>query len=239
MPVAPPGRWSHSGRGDVTVVHPAGIASSFQPRCARPVRRLLAGCEAKPRIDMLYAAMHPGAPPEQPGHAGGCVSPGSKLLGLVFSVTREMVHIMLGIYRSHGAREEANVAAQDVALEDAGAVKRLLQRAMREAQRSQCRYRVGALLVAGSRILSCSPNVPRNRPTIDFRHATFHAEEAALRRVRNATGLTIYIVRINAAGESVLARPCGRCQHALAAAGVSRALYSTDTPAVGCLYFRG
>ncbi|MFF7183214.1 hypothetical protein [Streptomyces sp. NPDC008121] len=130
------------------------------------------------------------------------------------------------------------LTAGDSILHDTGGIGRLIQRALREAKRSQCRYRVGAILVGGRRIISCSPNIPRNRPTIDFRHATFHAEEAALRRVRDAAGLSIYIGRLNAFGGSALARPCARCQQALLAAGVSRAFYSTNTSAVGCLYLR-
>ncbi|MER7960262.1 hypothetical protein [Streptomyces sp. NPDC096030] len=146
---------------------------------------------------------------------------------------------MPGTYQPPAPPGYQRITGSDSIVRDAGGVGRLLQRALREARRSRCRYRVGAVLASGSRIISYSPNVPRNRPTIDFRHATFHAEEAALRRVKDAAGLTVYIARINAAGGSAMARPCSRCQQALLSAGVVRAFYSTNTSDVGCLFMRG
>ncbi|MET7391147.1 hypothetical protein ACFYPT_38930 [Streptomyces sp. NPDC005529] len=100
--------------------------------------------------------------------------------------------------------------------------------AVRQALRSTCRYRVGAVLVAGNRVLAAGPNLRRNNPVVDLRHATFHAEEAVLRRVRVVTpGTEIFVARVNRAGLPLMARPCPRCQEALAAAGVTRAHYTT------------
>ncbi|MFF3062801.1 deaminase [Streptomyces sp. NPDC057909] len=103
----------------------------------------------------------------------------------------------------------------------------LIDLAVRQALRSRCRYRVGAVLVAGNRVLAWSPNLRRNDPMIDFRHATFHAEEAVLRRAHNTSGAVIYIARVNRAGIPLMARPCPRCQQALATAGIIRAHYTT------------
>ncbi|MFD9624105.1 deaminase [Streptomyces virginiae] len=108
----------------------------------------------------------------------------------------------------------------------------LIDLAMRQAQRSQCRYKVGAVLVAGKRVLAAAPNIRRNSPLIDFRNATFHAEEATLRRAHRATGAVIYVARVNASGVPLLARPCPRCQEALAAAGVTKAYYTAGPAAV-------
>jgi tRNA(Arg) A34 adenosine deaminase TadA len=108
----------------------------------------------------------------------------------------------------------------------------LIELAIRQALRSRCRYRVGAVLVAGNRVLAWSPNLRRNNPMIDFRHATFHAEEAVLRRARRTTRTVIYVARVNRAGVPVLARPCPRCQQALTAAGVARAHYTTGETAL-------
>ncbi|MCX5233271.1 deaminase [Streptomyces sp. NBC_00233] len=103
----------------------------------------------------------------------------------------------------------------------------LIDLAVRQALRSRCRYQVGAVLVAGNRVLAWSPNLRRNNPMIDFRHATFHAEEAVLRRANNPSGAVIYVARVNRAGVPLMARPCPRCQEALTAAGVVRAHYTT------------
>lgn len=106
--------------------------------------------------------------------------------------------------------------------------------AERQALRSQCRYKVGAVLVSGSRVLAASPNLYRNSPLIDFRHATFHAEEAVLRRVAKASGAVAYVARIDSYGAARIARPCERCQVALAAAGVRRVFF-TDNKGVDSL----
>ncbi|MEU6708114.1 hypothetical protein [Streptomyces wuyuanensis] len=101
--------------------------------------------------------------------------------------------------------------------------------AIKQAGRSLCRYRVGAVLAKGGRVLARSSNRYRNHPGIDFRHATFHAEEMLLRRTRIPHGATVYVARVNNAGGPMLARPCSRCQRALADGGASRVLYTTST----------
>lgn len=104
-----------------------------------------------------------------------------------------------------------------------------LKLALKQAALSQCRYRVGAVLVKGNRVLAHTSNRYRNAPGIDYAHATFHAEEALLRRTRAPHGAIIYVARINRAGAPALARPCTRCQEALASHGVTLARYTTST----------
>ena len=112
----------------------------------------------------------------------------------------------------------------------------LVDLAVRQALLSRCRHRVGAVITAGPRVLALSPNLRRNDPAVDFRHATFHAEEAALRRTRNAAGAEIWIARVNRAGHRALARPCLRCQQALAHAGITRAHYTTEHGTIQTLH---
>ncbi|WP_407918337.1 hypothetical protein [Kitasatospora sp. NE20-6] len=108
--------------------------------------------------------------------------------------------------------------------------------AIRQALLSQCRFRVGAVLVAGNRVLACSPNRRRNNPQVDFRHATFHAEEAVLRRSRRTVARTeVFIARVSRIGIPMMARPCPRCQEALATAGVFRAHYTSGPSTVGTI----
>ncbi|MFI8829210.1 hypothetical protein [Streptomyces sp. NPDC053431] len=111
----------------------------------------------------------------------------------------------------------------------------LIHLALRQAITSSCRHRVGAVIAAGSRVLAAAPNRHRNSPTVDFRHATFHAEEATLRRVRYPSGATIYVARVSAVGMPAMARPCSRCQKALMAAGIVRAYYTEGDGKVGIL----
>ncbi|MBD0743010.1 hypothetical protein [Streptomyces sp. CBMA152] len=102
-----------------------------------------------------------------------------------------------------------------------------LELALKQAARSRCRYRVGAVLVKSGRVLTHSPNRYRNAPAVDFLHATFHAEEMLLRRAQVPPGAVVYVARINRAGAPALARPCPRCEQALRSRGVTLAHFTT------------
>ncbi|MFD9287570.1 deaminase [Streptomyces sp. NPDC060030] len=104
--------------------------------------------------------------------------------------------------------------------------------ALKQALRSTCRQRVGAVLTSGRRVVAASPNRRRNDPSVSFRYATFHAEEAVLRRAVRTSGYTIYVARVDALGNPRLAKPCPRCQTALLRAGVRRVLYTVDADCI-------
>lgn len=111
----------------------------------------------------------------------------------------------------------------------------LIRLAIRQATRSQCRHRVGAVLAAGSRVVVASSNKYRNSPLIDHHNSTFHAEDAALRRARGAPVSMVFVARVNAACVPMLARPCDRCVDKLAQAGVLRAYYTAGPNTVEVL----
>ncbi|MFD6825044.1 deaminase [Streptomyces sp. NPDC060085] len=108
----------------------------------------------------------------------------------------------------------------------------MIDLALKQALRSNCRQRVGAVLAQGSRVIAASPNRRRNNPAITFTHATFHAEEAVLRRASRTDGAIIYVARIDSNGAPRIAKPCLRCQRALALAGVTRAHYTVELNSV-------
>ncbi|MFK0223783.1 deaminase [Streptomyces vinaceus] len=112
----------------------------------------------------------------------------------------------------------------------------MMHLAVKQAMRSACRYKVGAVLASGNRVLAASPNRRRNNPQIAFRHATFHAEEAVLRRAPRTVGATLYVARVDAAGLPRLAKPCSRCQQALLSSGVLRIHYTCDPESVETLH---
>ncbi|MFD9286451.1 deaminase [Streptomyces mirabilis] len=111
----------------------------------------------------------------------------------------------------------------------------MIDLALKQALRSQCRKRVGAVLVLGTRVAVASPNRHRNDPAVTSRYATFHAEEAVLRRAARTARSTVYVARVDAAGLPRLAKPCARCQKALLAAGIARVHYTIDPDTVGTL----
>lgn len=62
---------------------------------------------------------------------------------------------------------------------------RLISRALKVAEDSaHPRWRLGAVVLQGRTVLSYSPNIVRKRPALDSGwKSTWHAEEAALRRL--------------------------------------------------------
>ncbi|MFJ9605756.1 hypothetical protein ACIRS1_05285 [Kitasatospora sp. NPDC101176] len=117
----------------------------------------------------------------------------------------------------------------------AGSVTTMLALAARRAASSHCRFKMAAVLASGSRVLAVRTNVRRNSPKIDYRNATFHAEEAALRRVRHPVGAVAYVARVGHDLTPMLARPCPDCQRLLAEAGVTRAYYTVGPGEYGRL----
>ncbi|TBO60739.1 hypothetical protein EYS09_05035 [Streptomyces kasugaensis] len=99
--------------------------------------------------------------------------------------------------------------------------------ALRQAAQPTCCHHVGAILAKGSRVLVRSTNRYRNAPSIDFRYATFHADEILMRRVHLRRGSVIYVARIDKASAPQMIRPCPRCQQVLAVRGIDRAHYTT------------
>ncbi|MGW1729268.1 deaminase [Streptomyces sp. NPDC002306] len=104
----------------------------------------------------------------------------------------------------------------------------MIDLALRQALRSECRHRVGAVLTIGSRVLAASPNRRRNNPAVTFTHATFHAEEATLRRAPRTNGGHLFVARVDASGLPRMAKPCLRCQYAILQAGITRVIYTVD-----------
>ncbi|MFB7175131.1 hypothetical protein ACFCYM_30535 [Streptomyces sp. NPDC056254] len=111
----------------------------------------------------------------------------------------------------------------------------LIRLAIRQAVRSECRHRVGAVLAAGSRVIAAAPNRQRNSPFIDYQNSTFHAEVAALRRARGAPATVVFVARVNAALVPMLARPCPACVRTLSLAGVAKAYYTSGPSTIGVL----
>ncbi|MGA1697563.1 MAG: hypothetical protein ACO395_06690 [Pontimonas sp.] len=101
---------------------------------------------------------------------------------------------------------------------------RWVSHAIRHAERSEHRVRVGATLVSGTRIAS-SCNRIRNNPTISYVHATTHAEVGAIKKAIKARGGTIYVARLGANGGLLPSFPCARCFPQIADAGIKRIVW--------------
>lgn len=109
----------------------------------------------------------------------------------------------------------------------------LIKRAVKVAQCSTYRWKHGAVVAKGNKILGFAPNKFRNAPIVDEHNVSDHAERATLRELlkvrEDLRGCTIYIARINKQGGTMMSRPCADCMTAIVAAGIKEIVYTNET----------
>ena len=108
---------------------------------------------------------------------------------------------------------------------------RYLKKAFEIAQTSQCHQRHGAVVIRNGNVVSTAVN--RDRNLVDNldeahvkEHASVHAEVAALSKVSNPKGCTVYVARAMRSGGPGMSKPCTRCEEYLAASGVRRVVWT-------------
>lgn len=117
--------------------------------------------------------------------------------------------------------------------------QRLIGKAIDLASTSEYRWRHGAILARGSKIIASSVNKVRNSPLIDPDNATFHAEEMVIREYCRIVGVsylhpmdldeyTLYIARVNAHDEPVISRPCEKCMNNMEYFGIRDFVYTNE-----------
>ena len=97
-------------------------------------------------------------------------------------------------------------------------------------------FRHGAVLVNGNAVINKSCNkYGYSRFAARFRRrdegmATVHAELGSILNVDRAKteGATVYVVRINNQGETLMSRPCNMCAAAMKHCGIKKVIYSTN-----------
>lgn len=110
--------------------------------------------------------------------------------------------------------------------------KALLSQALDLALTSSHRFKHGAILVKGGRVITRATNKSRVHDSwVKFQEREkcgIHAEAAALARVGNqAKGAVMYVARVNQGGKPANSKPCPNCHKALVEAGVSKVVYTT------------
>lgn len=109
----------------------------------------------------------------------------------------------------------------------------LLRMAHQTAMESECRQRVGAIVVKGGSVLARASNRDYNHPTVleeskVREHASICAERRALAQVSDeaAKGATVVVVRAARQDDGyVCSKPCSRCQKVMKALGVKKCIY--------------
>ena len=99
-------------------------------------------------------------------------------------------------------------------------------RAIRAAESSAHRTRVGATLVVANRVTSQSNRVRNHKDIAPYTEQSVHAEvRAVLRAYRSGRGGDIYVARLGARGRLLPSHPCKRCMPVLVEAGVKRIVW--------------
>lgn len=115
---------------------------------------------------------------------------------------------------------------------------RLKQASRIAAESDVHKYKLGAVIERGGRVLAVGVNSYRTygrhyRETDDFPPRsvwTYHAEEAALKAVgMEANGATLYVSRVNKRGDVRMAKPCKDCMELIKKAGIKRIVYTIDS----------
>jgi len=108
--------------------------------------------------------------------------------------------------------------------------ERLIQLAIKVAEKSQHQFRLGVVVALGSRIMALGINKYRTHPrqmnwrTNDFANSV-HAELDAILSCPYIEGATIYVARILRNGDVSMAKPCKICQKIIKSAGIKRVVY--------------
>lgn len=119
------------------------------------------------------------------------------------------------------------------------------------------KFKHGAVLVKGGRVLATAPNIYRNRPDLFTRenpndveaqlksiheHCSVHAEVRVVKSVtpEQARGSTVYVARVNKndVNISMMSRPCKNCYNYMLNAGVKAVVYTEGDVAIDMEIYR-
>jgi deoxycytidylate deaminase len=105
----------------------------------------------------------------------------------------------------------------------------MMNNAFKEATKSECRCKHGAIIVRGGSILAKGYNKYRTHPTWGTGPLlTVHAEAAAIRSAErqgiSIHGAIMYIARNNM--YSQMSRPCAGCEARIRKAGIRKIIYT-------------
>ena len=92
------------------------------------------------------------------------------------------------------------------------------------------RYRVGAAIYIGNRLISIGWNQRKTHPKQRSIFRWTHAEMSAIigTNKHDLTRSTIYVARITPGGDVKMAKPCIDCQRILRAAGIKNIIFTDE-----------
>ena len=102
-----------------------------------------------------------------------------------------------------------------------------------QAAKSSYKYRVGAVITKGGRVLATGHNKVGHASHIRC-YPSIHAEEHAIysllvhNRLRDLAGSTIFVCRIHASGKLAMSKPCKKCFDLILSVGIKRIIYTDE-----------
>lgn len=111
--------------------------------------------------------------------------------------------------------------------------ERIIKEAAKQATKSLYRFRIGAVVYSGSKILGVGYNQPhKTHPDSTVPYNTIHAELAAILKARNSFGpkvlhnASIYVHRLWRTGQVGYSKPCQYCEAYIKKVGIKDINYS-------------
>lgn len=123
-----------------------------------------------------------------------------------------------------------------------GKVGKFFELARKEANKSSCSFRHGAVLAKGNKLIRSACNENRYCCFADHHrqepgHGTLHAEIAVVVGVDRKITLNkdVYVVRVNSSNDFMNSKPCQMCQTVMAHVGIKKVYYSIDNYTYGVM----
>lgn len=110
----------------------------------------------------------------------------------------------------------------------------MIRLAKRAARLSTFYFKLGCVITKGNRVLSTGHNSIGFCELNDFNNSKHAEMDAVLKLLRKHNGLSslnnssVFVTRINASGNTALAKPCSKCMSLLISVGVKEVIYTTD-----------
>jgi tRNA(Arg) A34 adenosine deaminase TadA len=102
-----------------------------------------------------------------------------------------------------------------------------LLRAARIAEDSSHRFRIGCTAISAGRVLASSTNRYKSHPNIPPARMSMHAEAHVISMLPDASGVTLYVARLDKSDRLCTARSCLYCVSQMLDVGVDRVVFST------------
>jgi len=109
-----------------------------------------------------------------------------------------------------------------------------INEALKQARKSEHRHRIGAVIFSKKSIISSACNYPsRSAKSVTAKYLkredSLHAEVMAIIRARrNLNNLSMLVVRINAKGKLMMAKPCEYCMSYIEYVGIKTIYFSDE-----------